>query len=118
MDKQRQWIMIGVGIVLLLSAYVLYVGSNHGGRYGAPCFCKACEDKIIGAATEGDVLAQRKLAAAMDGGNYKTDSFNFGPAGLLIGLALMMFIGGMVGSFGQKYTAPVSSFMENRLRGR
>ena len=117
MEHKEKLILLGIVVALFIVAYIVNTGVNHGGRHGGPCYCKVCEDKIIDAANKGDVAAQQKLAAAIEGGAYKGDT-PMGPLALLVGAVVLLGLAYAMGLFGAKYAAPLSGFMEGKLRGR
>jgi len=116
----KQLMYAGLIAGALFTAYIINKGSAHSGRYGAPCYCKKCEDNLIVAANGGDAVAQQKLAMAIQGGQYegKVLGFDFGVFTWIIGVFILVFIVSRVGGFGQKYGQPMSNYMEGQLRGR
>lgn len=103
--------VVGVAVVF----YILNKGSNHSGRQGFPCYCKKCEETLVQEANNGDPNAMRKLAMAVEGGAYKSDT-KLGPLALIVGLVVLVFIVSRVGKL--VGMAPGRQFLEGGLRGR
>jgi hypothetical protein len=116
-ENPNNLIIAGVLAGVLIAASIVNTGSKHSGRQGFPCYCSPCENNLIEAATNGDVVAQKKLALAIEKGKY-TGGFQLGPIALIVGVVILVLIVSNIGKLGQQYGQPVTGFMETKLRGR
>jgi hypothetical protein len=118
MDNQNM-MLVGLAVGVAVVVYLVQTGSAHSGRRGFPCYCPGQEAALVEAANNGDVQAQKMLAASVQGGVYTgTLADRMGPVAMLVGLAIVLFIVSRLGGFGRQAARPVTGFLEETLRGR